>query len=196
MELIDQEFGKDVTISINIAARQAGDAHFMRTFCDELIATNCARRFMIEVTEDAFIADNAFQSDVMPMLRNFGVKVSIDDFGVGYSSLATLAGITADEIKIDRSFITNIHQRPRSQSVLKAVEALSNALEMTVIAEGIETYEELAFLQAATRIRYGQGYYFARPFLIDELDPKKRCAIRTNMPRQQYSEFARKSRSR
>jgi cyclic di-GMP phosphodiesterase Gmr len=196
MELIDQEFGKDVTISINIAARQAGDAHFMRTFCDELVATNFARRFMIEVTEDAFIAENAFQSEVMPMLRNFGIKVSIDDFGVGYSSLATLAGITADEIKVDRSFITNIHKRPRNQSVLKAVEAISNALEMTVIAEGIETYEELTFLQAATRIRYGQGYYFARPFLIDELGPKKRSAIRTKMPGRHYYEFAKKPRSR
>jgi diguanylate cyclase (GGDEF)-like protein len=188
--------GVAITISINIAARQAGDAHFMRAFCDELIATNCARRFMIEVTEDAFIAKNAFQSDVMPMLRKFGIKVSIDDFGVGYSLLATLAGITADEIKIDRSFITNIHKQPRSQSVLKAVEALSNALEMTVIAEGIETYEELAFLQAATRIRYGQGYYFARPLLIDELDPRKRSTIRTNIPRRHYSEAAKKSRSR
>jgi c-di-GMP phosphodiesterase Gmr len=196
MELIDQEFGKDVTISINIAAKQAGDAHFMRTFCDELLATNRARRFMIEVTEDAFIAENAFQSEVMPMLRNFGIKVSIDDFGVGYSSLATLAGITADEIKVDRSFITNIHNRPRNQSVLKAVEALSNALEMTVIAEGIETYEELAFLQAATRIRYGQGYYFARPFLIDELGPKKRSAIRTSMTGRHYYESAKESRSR
>jgi c-di-GMP phosphodiesterase Gmr len=132
----------------------------------------------------------------MPMLRNFGIKVSIDDFGVGYSSLATLAGITADEIKVDRSFITNIHNRPRNQSVLKAVEALSNALEMTVIAEGIETYEELAFLQAATRIRYGQGYYFARPFLIDELGPKKRSAIRTSVTGRHYYESAKESRSR
>jgi EAL domain-containing protein (putative c-di-GMP-specific phosphodiesterase class I) len=67
---------------------------------------------------------------------------------------------------------------------------------MTVIAEGIETYEELAFLQAATRIRYGQGYYFARPLLIDELAPRKRSTIRTNIPRRHYSEPTKKSRSR
>src|SRR5262245_35032599 len=102
------------------------------------------------------------------MLRDIGARVSIDDFGTGYSSLSVLADITADEIKIDRSFITGIHQRPRSQSVLKAIESLSHALGMTMVAEGVETFEELAYLQAATRIRYAQGFYFAKPlFLAD-----------------------------
>jgi predicted signal transduction protein with EAL and GGDEF domain len=59
---------------------------------------------------------------VLPMLREIGIRVSIDDFGTGYSSLSVLADITADEIKIDRSFITDIHNRPRSQSVLKVGE--------------------------------------------------------------------------
>jgi EAL domain-containing protein (putative c-di-GMP-specific phosphodiesterase class I) len=110
----------------------------------------------------------------VPTLRNIGVKVSIDDFGTGYSSLSLLADITADEIKVDRSFITDIHQRPRSQSVLKAIESVSHALGMTVIAEGIETFEELAYLQAATRIRYGQGFYFARPFFLEDQVPMRR----------------------
>ena len=113
---------------------------------------------------------------VLPMLREIGVRVSIDDFGTGYSSLSELADITADEIKVDRSFITAIHQRPRSQSVLKAIESLSDALGMTVIAEGVESFEELAYLQAATRIRYAQGFYFAKPFFLEDFSTTKRVA--------------------
>lgn len=174
MGLLDDAFGAQATISINIAAKQASDAKFMSGFCQELEATGCANRFMVEVTEEAFLAKGAFQRESLPMLRAIGTRVSVDDFGTGYSSLATLADVTADEIKIDRSFITDIHQRPRSQSVLKAIEALSEALGMTVIAEGVETFEEVAYLQAATRIRFAQGYYFAKPIFLAELAPAKR----------------------
>ena len=79
---------------------------------------------MLELTEDAFIAKNQFQTLVLPMLREIGVRVSIDDFGTGYSSLSALADITADEIKVDRSFISAIHERPRSQSILRTIESL------------------------------------------------------------------------
>ena len=175
MDLLDDAFGPHVTISINVAAKQAGDAAFMAGFCEELHATRYARRFMVEVTEDAFLA-KSFQTRFLPLLREIGTGVSVDDFGTGYSSLATLAGVTADEIKIDRSFITGIHQRPRSQSVLKAIEALSEALGMTVIAEGVETFEEAAYLQAATRIKFAQGFYFAKPIFLEELAPSRRVA--------------------
>jgi c-di-GMP phosphodiesterase Gmr len=173
MDLLDDAFGPHATISINVAAKQAGDSKFMSGFCEELKATTYANRFMVEVTEDAFLA-NQFQSHFLPRLREIGTRVSVDDFGTGYSSLATLADVTADEIKIDRSFITDIHQRPRSQSVLKAIEALSEALGMTVIAEGVETFEEVAYLLAATRIRFAQGYYFAKPIFLEELMPSRR----------------------
>jgi EAL domain-containing protein (putative c-di-GMP-specific phosphodiesterase class I) len=83
--------------------------------------------------------------------------------------LSALADITADEIKIDRSFIKDIHLRPRSQGILRAIESLAEALGMTMVAEGIETFEELAYLQAATRIRYAQGFYFAYPIFLEEL---------------------------
>ena len=143
MDLIDEAFGPHVTVSINITAKQACNIQFMRDFCDELKSTNYAGRFIVEVTEDAVVAKSLFQSQVLPMLREIGARVSIDDFGTGYSSLAALADITADELKIDRSFITDIHKRPRSQSILRAIEALSEPLGMTVIAEGVETFEEL-----------------------------------------------------
>lgn len=171
--LLDEAFGPQATISINVAAQQAGNPEFMREFCKELDASHHAHRFIVEVTEDAFIGKSRFQSEVLPILREIGVRVSIDDFGTGYSSLAVLADITADEIKIDRSFITDIHNRPRSQNILKAIEAMSEPLGMTMIAEGVETFEEAAYLQAATRIRLAQGFYYSKPILIEELTPSR-----------------------
>jgi c-di-GMP phosphodiesterase Gmr len=171
IDLINETFGPDTSISINVAAKQAGNPAFMRPFAQALEATGYPQRFMIEVTEDAFVSKTHFQDEILPAFRQLGVGISIDDFGIGYSSLSALADITADEIKIDRSFITDIHKRPRSQGILRAIESLSEALGMTVIAEGIETFEELAYLQAATKIRYAQGYYFSRPIFLEELRP-------------------------
>src|SRR3954452_10970360 len=185
--------GGGTKIAVNVAAKQAGDVAFMRLFVENLKASGHADRFIIEVTEDAFIAKNQFQTQVLPMLRNVGAKVSIDDFGTGYSSLSMLADITADEIKVDRSFITDIHQRPRSQSVLKAIESISHALGMTVIAEGIETFEELAYLQGATRIRYGQGFYFAKPFFLED-NAKGKRTFRDEQVSQPGREYAAHSR--
>jgi len=171
IDLINETFGPQATISINVAAKQAANLDFMRPFAQALAATGFPRRFMVEVTEDAFITKSHFQDQILPLLREIGVGISIDDFGIGYSSLSALADITADEIKIDRSFITDIHKRPRSQGILRAIESLGEALGMTVIAEGIESFEELAYLQAATRIRYAQGFYFSRPIFLEELKP-------------------------
>jgi c-di-GMP phosphodiesterase Gmr len=174
IDLINETFGHETSISMNVAAKQAGNPEFMRTFAQALEATGYPERFMIEVTEDAFVAKTHFQTEILPMFRKLGVRISIDDFGIGYSSLSALADITADEIKIDRSFITDIHRRPRSQGILRAIESLSEALGMTVIAEGIESFEELTYLQAASKIRYAQGYYFSRPIFLEELTPATR----------------------
>jgi c-di-GMP phosphodiesterase Gmr len=174
IDLINETFGPATSISINVAAKQAGNPEFMGSFAQALEATGYPERFMIEVTEDAFVTKTHFQDQILPIFRQLGVGISIDDFGIGYSSLSALADITADEIKIDRSFITDIHKRPRSQGILRAIESLSEALGMTVIAEGIETFEELTYLQAATKIRYAQGYYFSRPIFLEELTPAVR----------------------
>ena len=171
IDLINETFGHEASISINVAAKQAGNPEFMRSFAQALEATGFPKRFLIEVTEDAFVAKTHFQDEILPIFRKLGVGISIDDFGIGYSSLSALADITADEIKIDRSFITDIHKRPRSQGILRAIESLSEALGMTVIAEGLESFEELAYLQAATKIRYAQGFYFSRPIFLEELKP-------------------------
>src|SRR4029077_8204324 len=115
IDLVNAEFGNDTSISINIAAKQAGDVEFMTSFAHALEATGCPKRFIIEVTEDAFLSKAHFQTAVLPMLRELGVGISIDDFGVGYSSLSALADITADELKLETSFITHIHKSPPTQ---------------------------------------------------------------------------------
>jgi diguanylate cyclase (GGDEF)-like protein len=169
IDRINEAFGEAASISLNVAAKQAGDIRFMRALLDRVAATGFAQRFILEITEEAFVSKSTFQESVLPLIREVGARVSIDDFGVGYSSLSALADITADEVKIDRSFITNLHQRPRNQNILKAVEALSRSLGMEVIVEGLETFEELAYLRACTSIRYAQGYYFSRPVMLEEL---------------------------
>ena len=168
LDLLDQMYGPDVSISLNIAAKQAEDVAFMEGFVESLAKTGHAARFMVELTEEAFFARSSFQAITLPRLREIGTKVSIDDFGAGYSSLSALADIEADEIKIDRAFITDIHKRPRNQIVLKGIESLGRALGMTVIAEGIETFEELVWLQASTSIHHAQGYYFSKPVVLPE----------------------------
>jgi diguanylate cyclase (GGDEF)-like protein len=174
IERLDEAFGPNTSLSINVAAKQAGDLKFMRSFADAIKTSGCAERIMLEVTEEAFVAKSLFQTQILPLLREIGVRVSIDDFGTGYSSLSVLSEITADELKVDRSFITDIHRRPRSQSILKTIESLGHSLGMTIVAEGVETHEELAYLHAATRIRYAQGYYFSKPFFLDDVGGARR----------------------
>jgi diguanylate cyclase (GGDEF)-like protein len=169
IDLINDAFGPNAGISLNVAAKQATDVEFMTKFAAALQATGYAQRFTIELTEEAFLSKGEFQLRVLPMLREIGVKVSIDDFGVGYSSLSALAEITADELKVDRSFVTDIHKRPRNQSVLKVIELLGQSLGMQLVVEGVETFEELAYLSTATRISQAQGFYFSKPVVLQSL---------------------------
>jgi c-di-GMP phosphodiesterase Gmr len=170
IDQLDAAFGTGTSISINVGAKQASDLTFMTSFAKVLRESGRSERFIIELTEEAFLSKSAFQTLILPMFREIGVRVSIDDFGTGYSSLSTLADVVADEIKIDRSFITRIHERPRNQSVLRAIESIAHALNMTIVAEGVETHEELAYLHATTRIHLAQGYYFSKPIYLDRPD--------------------------
>jgi diguanylate cyclase (GGDEF)-like protein/PAS domain S-box-containing protein len=166
---LQQRFGSDIGVSINVGARQAGDIRFMEAFIARVDDSGIAGNLILELTEDALVATQRFQMQVLPRLREMGVRVSIDDFGSGYSSLSTLADITADEVKVDRAFITAIHQRPRSQGILKAIESLCRALGISTVAEGVETAEELEYLRTHTEIGLVQGYYFSRPEFADVL---------------------------
>jgi cyclic di-GMP phosphodiesterase Gmr len=169
LDKLDAAFGEGKSVSINVGAKQTGDLAFMRGLVDTIRQSGAAERLILELTEDAIVEKGVFQSEILPSLREIGVRISIDDFGTGYSSLSALADITADEIKIDRSFISRIHERPRSQSVLKAIESLARSLGMSMVAEGVETTEELIYLQTASRIRFAQGFYFSKPVYLDEI---------------------------
>lgn len=169
MPILDRSFGAETSFSINLTRKQADDREFMLAMLAVLQASGQERRIVLELTEDALLEKGIFQREILPQLKMRGIRLSIDDFGTGQSSLSSLADISADEIKIDRAFITAIHQRPRSQSILRAIESLGHALGMTIVAEGVETYEELAYLMAATKIRYVQGFYFSKPFYLDEI---------------------------
>ena len=170
LDAINEAFGAAPRIGFNIAARQACDGRFMRTFLEGLAASGHARRFMLEITEEAFLPSGQFQARVLPLIREIGAGISIDDFGAGYSSLAMLADITADEVKVDRSLITDIDQRPRNQSLLRAIESIGEALSTEVVVEGVETAEEFRYLHDNTRIRVAQGYYFAKPLMLSGVE--------------------------
>jgi diguanylate cyclase (GGDEF)-like protein len=177
LDAIDATFGPGLRLGFNIAAQQAGDIRFMRAFADRLAASGQAGRFMIELTEEALLRASQFQLQVAPMLREIGAKISIDDFGVGYSSLSTLAEIEADEIKVDRSFITAIHERPRNQGLLRAIESIGKALDTPVMVEGIETKDELAYLRDHTSVSVAQGYLFSKPVVIGRTDEARAAPL-------------------
>ncbi|MEZ5594387.1 MAG: EAL domain-containing protein [Gammaproteobacteria bacterium] len=162
-------YGEHISISLNIAAKQAGDVTFMRSVMERLDSKSIAPHIVLELTEDALVATQRFQRHVLPQLRETGIRVSIDDFGTGFSSLSILADITADEVKVDRAFITSIHERPRSQGILKAIESLCCALQIDMVAEGVEIEQELDYLRNNSTIGCAQGFYFARPQFIELL---------------------------
>ena len=166
---LDARFDDKVKYSLNISAQQAGKPLFMSALVKRIDSLGCASRVIVELTEEAFVAAGPFQSRVLPLLREAGIGVSIDDFGTGFSCLSILADITADELKVDRSLIASIHRRPRSQSILRAIVSLGNALGLEVVAEGIESEEDRQYLLESTSIRFGQGYLFSRPRFASEL---------------------------
>ncbi|MDR0775440.1 MAG: EAL domain-containing protein [Azonexus sp.] len=166
---LDQRFGKDIVYSLNISAIQASHPGFMKTLIGRIAQSGRARNFMLELTEESLIRANTFQTDSLPLLREAGIGIAIDDFGTGYSSLAMLTELTVDEIKIDRSFIACIQDRPHQQSILRAIGSLGRALGIDLVAEGIETENELAWLLDNSGIGAGQGFLFHRPAFIPAL---------------------------
>lgn len=116
----------------------------------------------IELTESVALADGDRAARLCQALRAMGVAVAIDDFGTGYSSLSALRALRFDKLKIDRSFVTNVEQRRDSQAICSALLALGRGLGINVLAEGVETAAEFAWLRSQG-CRFFQGYYFARP---------------------------------
>ncbi len=104
----------------------------------------------------------------MQKLKTLGVNIAMDDFGTGYSSLSNLQAFPFDKIKIDRSFVQAVHTKPQAAAIVRAVLGLGRGLGLPVIAEGVETSEELSFLDSEGCTE-AQGYLFGRPVPIGEL---------------------------
>jgi len=106
--------------------------------------------------------------EVLQELTDAGFAIAIDDFGTGYSSLSRLRHMPVRVLKIDRSFVSNVHEDRQSASIVSAFLELANGLDLVTLAEGIETAEELAFLRERG-CRLGQGFYFSKPVQPEEI---------------------------
>jgi EAL domain-containing protein (putative c-di-GMP-specific phosphodiesterase class I) len=104
----------------------------------------------------------------MRLVKNLGVHISIDDFGTGYSSLAQLKRLPVDEIKIDRSFVERLGQDREDTAIVAAIVAMAHALDLSVVAEGVETLEQLAQLRALD-CELAQGFLFSRPLSVSSI---------------------------
>jgi diguanylate cyclase (GGDEF)-like protein/PAS domain S-box-containing protein len=156
------------TMSVNVSAVQLRSREFTRALEELITATNIEPEMLcLEITESVLMEDVDYFSKVLHELRAIGTRLSIDDFGTGYSSLAYLRRFRVDELKIDRSFITDLDSDPYDATLVAAVIAIGDALGLRVVAEGVETAEELAALRDLG-CQYAQGYLFARPCGFDE----------------------------
>jgi EAL domain-containing protein (putative c-di-GMP-specific phosphodiesterase class I) len=124
-------------------------------------------RLELEITEGVLIGDFSRAVSILRRLKSLGVKIAMDDFGTGYSSLSYLQSFPFDKIKIDQAFISNLESNPQSAAIIRAVIGLGRGLDLPVLAEGVETRNQLAFLsrEACDEI---QGYLVGRPCPIEE----------------------------
>jgi len=156
-------------IAINISAVELINYELAKNIIEQIDATGAQREWIeIEITESALMKTLDVAIKVMKELVEAGILIAIDDFGTGYSSLAYLKNLPASYIKIDQSFIRNLLDNPEDQAVVKAVVAMSHALDKKVIAEGVETQEQLKFL-LENGCDIVQGYLFSKPITVQEL---------------------------
>jgi EAL domain-containing protein (putative c-di-GMP-specific phosphodiesterase class I) len=125
-------------------------------------------RLEFEITESVLLYDTASALEILRSLKGIGVRIAMDDFGTGYSSLGYLNCFPFDKIKIDRSFIADLNQAAKSDAIVKSVISLGESLNMVTTAEGVETVEQLAFLQEEGCDQI-QGYYFGKPMPAEDL---------------------------
>jgi EAL domain-containing protein (putative c-di-GMP-specific phosphodiesterase class I) len=124
-------------------------------------------RVLIEITESLKLSDNAEYVDILKRLRQCGCKIAIVDFGSGYSSLSYLKRMPIDIIKIDKAFVRDITSDATDAAMVRAILQMAEAFGMKTVAEGVETTEQLAFLQAHG-CTYAQGYLFSQPMPYPE----------------------------
>ncbi len=156
-------------LSVNISARQFQHPDFFEHTRNSL-QEHCSSSggLKLELTESALMENTRQAIDTLNRLKALGVGLCIDDFGTGYSSLAYLKQFPVDTLKVDRSFVTDIPNDNSDMEITAAIIAMAHKLGMEVVAEGIETEQQLAFLQL-NRCALGQGYLFGRPMPMESL---------------------------
>jgi len=162
--------GRPMRVSVNLAMRNLIDADLPCDVADLLKFNGVPADFLeLEITESAVIADPLRTTAILARLAKMGVRLSVDDFGTGYSSLTHLTRLPIDEIKIDRSFVTNMNSLPDNEVIVRSTIDLARNLGKQVVAEGVETAGVLQRLEELG-CHLVQGYYVSKPLPIEELD--------------------------
>ena len=152
-----------VRIAVNLSGRQFLQANTVQTIAEILSETELNPECLeIEITETIAMTDVKFTVSVLQQLQLMGIHISLDDFGTGYSSLWSLKNLPLNNLKIDKSFVADLQEGSSGATIVKVAIALGQGLNLQVIAEGVETAEQLAFLQSL-HCEMGQGYLFSKP---------------------------------
>ncbi|MDQ1599890.1 MAG: hypothetical protein QOD68_1364 [Actinomycetota bacterium] len=160
--------GYRLRVAVNVSGLQLQDSGFVGQVAAELHNAGIdPSQLCLELTESTLMDDAMRASDVLAELKDVGVELSVDDFGTGYSSLAYLKRFPVDELKVDRSFISNLGTEGQDQTLVAAMVAMGHALGLYVVAEGVETHAQMATL-LTLGCRTAQGYLFARPLPLEE----------------------------
>jgi diguanylate cyclase (GGDEF)-like protein/PAS domain S-box-containing protein len=157
-------------MAVNVSSIQLRRADFAQTVADCLEAVGLPpERLEIELTESAAFSNPETALALLQQLHECGVRISIDDFGTGYSSLSYLKRIHVDKLKIDQSFVRDLGQNGGDEALVEAMIHMSRSLKLTIVAEGVETQQQLDCLKARG-CNEVQGHYFSRPLPADELE--------------------------
>lgn len=152
-----------LTVAINVSPVQFAKSDVVSEVQLALASSGLdPKRLHLEITETAFVEGDDRIHEIVGRLRDMGVAMALDDFGTGYSSLSYMAGFPLDKLKIDQSFVRKIADDPRSLTIVQTIRMLASGLDLTIVAEGIETEIERDILNVMG-CEVGQGYYFGKP---------------------------------
>lgn len=167
---IHNNIDPNLSISINISAKQFKDLNLVNVFKEIIINSKVNPKLIeLEITETAALYDIDYITTILNELKKLGVKVSLDDFGTGYSSLNYLKLLPINIVKIDKSFISDLIADKKGEDIIKSIITLSHAYQLDVVAEGVETKEQIQFLQNE-KCDIVQGYYISKPIPANEID--------------------------
>jgi len=171
-----------VTVAVNTSALEFRAPDFLDNVRATLDATGLQPRYLeLELTESVLMRDAKATNHMLHALADLGVRLTVDDFGTGYSSLSYLQQFPIDTLKIDQSFVQQMTNSPGDAGLVSAVINMGKSLNHRVIAEGVETSEQHAFL-LAEQCDEGQGYYFGRPMVADELASLLQTGVSPALP--------------